>query len=72
MFECNGEGGFLGVLCDARDVCVCVVRPRGKEICALSAVRCWPLHGVALVRGSMCVKAHSPLFHPIRYPLEIA
>jgi hypothetical protein len=22
MFECNGEGGFLGVLCGARGVCV--------------------------------------------------
>ena len=60
MFECNGEGGFLGVLCDARGVCVFFVHV-GKEFCVSSAVRCWPPHGVALVGGRMCVKAHSPL-----------
>jgi hypothetical protein len=40
---------------------VCVLSPRGKEICASSAVRCWPPHGVALVGGSMSVMKHSPL-----------
>jgi hypothetical protein len=29
-FVCNGEGGFFGVLCDARGVCVRSLRPRGK------------------------------------------
>jgi hypothetical protein len=32
---------------------VCVLSPRGKEICASSAVMYWPPHGVALVVGSM-------------------
>jgi hypothetical protein len=32
MFECNGEGGFLGVLCDARGVCVFFVHVGKKFV----------------------------------------
>jgi hypothetical protein len=57
MFECNGEGGLLGELFDARGVCVCSSSTWERNLCVECGQVLASAWGCPGQRENVCVGA---------------